>query len=57
MEEANEIEFQIGIDGGLYFRNRICVPKNSEINQKILQEAHNGIFFLCIREVTKCIVI
>ncbi|KAA3466512.1 integrase [Gossypium australe] len=26
----------------LYFRNKLCVPKSSEVKQKILQEAHSS---------------
>ncbi|KAA3486485.1 DNA/RNA polymerases superfamily protein [Gossypium australe] len=41
-ELNSDLEFQIGSDGCLLFRGRICVPKNSELIQKILNEAHNG---------------
>ncbi|KAA3466669.1 reverse transcriptase [Gossypium australe] len=37
-----DLEFQIGSDCCLLFRDRLCVPKNSELVQKILYEAHNG---------------
>ena len=42
-ESSNDSEFQIGTDGCLLFRGRVCVPKNSELVQKILHEAHSGI--------------
>ncbi|KAA3484217.1 integrase [Gossypium australe] len=32
----------IGVDDCLMFRNRICVPKNFELIQKILHEGHSG---------------
>ncbi|KAK5785212.1 hypothetical protein PVK06_039771 [Gossypium arboreum] len=35
-------DFKIGSDGCVMFKNRICVPKNDELIQKILHEAHNG---------------
>ncbi|KAG8478649.1 hypothetical protein CXB51_028449 [Gossypium anomalum] len=35
-------DFRIGSDGSLMFKNWICVPKNDELIQKILHEAHNG---------------
>ncbi|KAG8473009.1 hypothetical protein CXB51_034924 [Gossypium anomalum] len=35
-------DFRIGSDGSLMFKNQICVPKNDELIQKILHEAHNG---------------
>ena len=37
-------DFRIGSDGCLMFKDRICVPKNEELIQKILQEAHSGYF-------------
>lgn len=42
LSEVNGTDFRIGVDGGLYFRDRIYVPRNSKIKQKILQEAHNS---------------
>ncbi|XP_052478328.1 uncharacterized protein LOC128033882 [Gossypium raimondii] len=35
-----ESDFQIGFDGCLMFRDKVCVPKNDELIRKILQEAH-----------------
>ncbi|KAG8479786.1 hypothetical protein CXB51_029317 [Gossypium anomalum] len=42
-ESGNDSEFQVGSDGCLLFRGRVCVPQNSELIQKILREAHSGI--------------
>ncbi|KAA3473439.1 integrase [Gossypium australe] len=36
--------FSIGTDDCLRFRNRICVPRNLELIQKILHEAHHSYF-------------
>ncbi len=41
-ESGIESDFQIGSDGCLMFRDRVCVPKNDELIQKILQEAHSS---------------
>ncbi|KAA3481148.1 integrase [Gossypium australe] len=41
-ESDPDSEFQIDSDGCLLFKDRICVPKNSELVQKILHEAHNS---------------
>ena len=30
--------------GSLYFHNRLCVPDNKELKQKLLSEAHNTVF-------------
>ncbi|KAK5794467.1 hypothetical protein PVK06_035696 [Gossypium arboreum] len=35
-------DFRIGSDGCLMFKNWISLPKNDELIQKILHEAHNG---------------
>ncbi|KAA3480039.1 integrase [Gossypium australe] len=41
-ESNRDSDFHIGFDDCLMFRDRICVPKNFELIQKILQEAHSG---------------
>ncbi|KAG8478790.1 hypothetical protein CXB51_028614 [Gossypium anomalum] len=43
-EVDTESDFRIGFDGCLMFKDRICVPKNEELIQKILQEAHSSYF-------------
>ncbi|KAA3487671.1 integrase [Gossypium australe] len=41
-ESTTYSDYQIGSDDCLMFQGRICVPKNSELIQEILHEAHNG---------------
>ncbi|KAA3462017.1 DNA/RNA polymerases superfamily protein [Gossypium australe] len=41
-ELNSDSELQIGFDGCLLFRDRICVPRNLELVQKILLEANNS---------------
>ncbi|KAA3461982.1 integrase [Gossypium australe] len=41
-ESNSDSEFQIGTDDCLMFRNRICVPRNSELIKNILHEAHHS---------------
>ncbi|KAA3470130.1 DNA/RNA polymerases superfamily protein [Gossypium australe] len=41
-DDGIELDFQIGADGYLMFRERICVPKDEELIQKILQKVHSG---------------
>ncbi|KAA3465779.1 integrase [Gossypium australe] len=41
-ETVIESDFRIGSDDCLMFQNRICVPKNDELIQKILHEAHSS---------------
>ncbi|KAG8472899.1 hypothetical protein CXB51_034781 [Gossypium anomalum] len=43
-EVDTESDFRIGSNGCLMFKDRICVPKNEELIQRILQEAHSGYF-------------
>ncbi|KAG8482854.1 hypothetical protein CXB51_024015 [Gossypium anomalum] len=37
-------DFRIGPEDCLMFRDRVCVPKDTELIQKILHEAHSGCF-------------
>ncbi|KAA3466626.1 polyprotein [Gossypium australe] len=45
-ESSSDSDFHIGSDDCLMFRGRICVPKNDELIQKILHDAHNGCLFV-----------
>ena len=31
-------------DGSLYYKDRVCIPSDSELKKAILEEAHNGFF-------------
>ena len=42
--EGKEIEFSVKEDGSLYYKDRICVPSDSELKKAILEEAHSGSF-------------
>ncbi|KAA3488087.1 Gag-Pol polyprotein [Gossypium australe] len=39
-------ECKIDSDGCLLFRDRICIPKNSELVQKILHEVHSSVMYV-----------
>ena len=41
---GKEIEFTAKDDGFLYYRDRVCIPKDDELKKSILKEAHNGSF-------------
>ncbi|KAA3484483.1 DNA/RNA polymerases superfamily protein [Gossypium australe] len=41
-ESVSDSDFHLRSDDCLMFRGRVCVPKNDELIQKILHEAHNG---------------
>ncbi|MDV3201146.1 MAG: hypothetical protein Q8877_03040, partial [Sweet potato little leaf phytoplasma] len=40
--EGKEPDFQVGPDGVLRFRDRVCVPANQELRRTILEEAHKS---------------
>ena len=44
IEEGKEIEFSVQQDGSLYYKDRVCVPNDSELKKAILEEAHSGSF-------------
>ena len=43
VKEGETSEFGLNDDGVLCFRGRICVPKDSDLRQSILKEAHGGL--------------
>ncbi len=42
IEEGKVSEFQIDHNGAIRFKDRLCVPNNPELKQKILEEAHSS---------------
>jgi len=40
--EGKEPEFQLGTDGILRFKERVCVPHNSDLRRMILDETHKS---------------
>ena len=44
IREGKEIEFSMKEDGSLYYKDRVCVPNDSELKKDILEEAHSGSF-------------
>ena len=54
---GKEIEFSVNDDGFLYYRDRVCVPNDSELKKSILEEAHSGSFedfILVVRNEERC---
>ena len=37
-------EFSVKEDGSLYFKDKLCVPADSELKKELLHEAHNSLF-------------
>ena len=44
--EGKEIEFSVKEDGSLYYKDRVCVPNDSELKKVILEAAHRGSFVM-----------
>ena len=44
IKDGVESEFSVKEDWSLYFRDRLCVPADSELNKELLHEAHNSVF-------------
>ena len=42
--EGKEIEFSVNEDGSLHYKDRVCIPSDSEFKIAILEEAHSGSF-------------
>ena len=41
---GKKTEFTENEDGVLYYKDRVCVPNDSELKKDILEEAHSGSF-------------
>ena len=41
---GDKTDYSIKIDGGLYYKNRLCVPKVQEMKKKLMYESHNTVF-------------
>ena len=41
---GKETKFSVNEDEFLYYRDRVCVPNDSELNKFILEEVHSGSF-------------
>ena len=39
-----ETDFSVNEDGFLYYRDRVCVPNDSELKKSILKITHSGSF-------------
>ena len=44
VRDGDKTEFLEKEDGSLYFQNRLCVPDDKELKQKLLFETHNTVF-------------
>ena len=41
---GDKTDFAINGSGGLFYKNRLCVPNDMELKKKILYESHNTVF-------------
>ena len=44
IKDGVESEFLVKEDGNLNFKDRLCVPVDSELKKELLHEAHNSVF-------------
>ena len=44
VRDGDNTEFSVKEEGSLYFQNRLCVPDDKELKEKLLFEAHNTVF-------------
>ena len=42
--DGKETEFTVNENGGLYYKDRVCVPDEDELRKAILEEAHSRSF-------------
>ena len=44
VRDGDKTEFSVKEVGSLYFQNRLCVPDDKELKEKLQFEAHNTVF-------------
>ena len=44
VENGDKTDYSIKEDGGLYYKNKLCVPNVQELKTKLLYENHNTVF-------------
>ncbi|XP_040940682.1 uncharacterized protein [Gossypium hirsutum] len=50
IESGGTSDFGLNNKGVLYFRGRVCIPKDIDLRQSILQEAHSSPYAMHLRE-------
>ena len=46
VKDGDKTRFSVKEEGSLYFQDKLCVPDDKELKQKLLFEAHNTIFIM-----------
>ena len=44
VRNGNETDYSIEEDGGLFYKNRLCVSNVQELKKKLMYESHNTVF-------------
>ena len=44
VRNGNETDYSIKENGGLFYKNRLCVPNVQELKKKLMYESHKTIF-------------
>ena len=45
VKDGGNIDYSMGEDEGLFYKNRLCVPNVQELKKKLMYESHNTIFY------------
>ena len=49
VKDRNRTDYSVVDDGGLYYKNKLCLSTDKELKKKLLHEAHNTIFTMHFR--------
>ena len=52
VRNEDKTDYSMGEDGGLFYKNILCIPNVQELENKLMYGSHNTIFI--ILEVTRC---
>ena len=44
VRNGDKIDYFINENGGLFYKNRLCVPNDMELKKKLMYESHNTVF-------------
>ena len=44
VKDGGKTNYLMGEDGGLFYKNRLCVPNVQELKRKLMYESHNTLF-------------
>ena len=48
VRDENKTDYSMVDDGGLYYKNRLCLPADKKLKKKLMHKAHNTIFTMLL---------